>query len=237
MDKKLLVTVAKPADLEAVRNSGAKILAEYDSAALVSSSDAQEQSLKTAGLEVAALAPPTIQLAGGNFEFSAALEANDASPVAHADPDRKAYYLVQLIGPGKREWFDHITALGGVIHNNAKGFTLIVGIEPNRVSELKAMPFVEAITPYRATMKVSPRLRGLRSHALGMNELAALESVGAAADAGVPQQVEVSVFPGESTSSVTAAVKAAGGSVLAETPHTVTAMVPASAIAPLAERQ
>src|SRR5438552_13253766 len=140
MDKKLLVTVTKPADLEAVRNSGAHILAEYDSAALVTTSDAQEQSLKTAGLEVAALAAPTVQLAGGNFEFSAALEANDASPVVHADPNRKAYYLVQLIGPGKREWFDEITSLGGVIQNNARGFTLIVGIEPNRIGELQADP-------------------------------------------------------------------------------------------------
>jgi hypothetical protein len=232
MDKKLLVTIAKPSDLEAVKKSGAKLLAEYDTAALISSTEAQEQDLNKSGLEVAPLAAPAIQLAGGNFEFSAALAADDASPVVHGDPERKAYYLVQLIGPGKREWFDEITALGAVIHNNAKGFTLIVGIEPNRVNDLRAKPFVEAITPYRSTMKVSPRLRGLRTRALGMNELTALESV----VPDVAHQVEVSVFPGESTSAVTAAVKAAGGSVIAETPDTVTAMVPATAIASIAER-
>jgi serine protease AprX len=237
MPKKLLVTLSKASDLEAVRKSGAQILAEYPNAALVSCTDEHEQALRAANLKTATLETPTIQLSGATFELSAALRAEEASPIVPPEPGRKAYYLAQLVGPAKGEWLDEITALGAAIHDNAASYTLILGIEPAQVNKLRDMRFVETVTPYRPAMKVAPELRRLDTRVLGMNELASAAPAAAEAAPQGGQQVQVSVFPGESTSAVVAAVKAAGGSIVAETAETVTAMVPDNAIASLAERQ
>jgi serine protease AprX len=233
--KKFLVTLRKPEDAQIVRASGVGVLAEYPHSMLIRADDDQERRIKDAKLETTELPSVQIHLSGTSFALTSALEAQKQTPIKPSEGHRRAYYLVQLIGPAKNEWLEHIRALGGAIHGSTPTFTYIVGIEPDRAKELAEFPFIEAVTPYRPTMKVAPELTKSRRRSLDVESLATLDT--APPVKGDVHQVQVQVFPGESSADVSAAVKAAGGSVLSQTTETVTAMVPSSAIGTLAEQQ
>ena len=234
MATKLMITVRTPEDAQAVRDSGCEILAEYPSSLLVRCEEAQHNALQQAEIEMAELPEAQIRLSGATFAFANTMMAEEMAPVA-PPPNRTAYYLLKLIGPPKAEWLETIRTLGGTIQANLSGFTLLIGILPAQLPGLQQQPWVEASTPYRPAMKVSPKLRPGVARELDAPQLAVLDLVGVDADRRV--QVEVSVFPGESTAAVAAQVRDAGGLVLAENPKTVKAIVPSSAIEPLAERQ
>ncbi|MEU4745391.1 S8 family serine peptidase, partial [Actinosynnema sp. NPDC023658] len=115
---------------------------------------------------------------------------------------------------------------GAEVHDSLSGFTLLVGVLPERVDGLRALPWVEDVTPFRPTMKVSPRLRAGGSEP-GAAELSALDLVGG------EELVEVSVFPGESVQEVAAWVRGSGGTVLTTTARTLVAHVDPSGLADL----
>ena len=234
MSEKFLVTFYSSEEAQQIRGSGCELLAEYPNSLLVRCTEAQQTALEQAGLEVTALEPPIVQGVGASFVFSDALEADVAAPIT-PDPNRTAYYLVELIGPAKREWLDEIERLGGVVHGNLPGFTLLIGILPTNLSVLEAQPWVEAITPYRPTMKVSPKLRPDVGRTLRVADLQSLEL--GSNDAEAQEQVEISVFPGESTTAVAEQIQATGGVVISESDRAVTAIVPPAAIAAIANDQ
>jgi serine protease AprX len=234
MDTKLLVTIRRPEDVQAVQDAGCELLAEYPDSLLVRCTEEARRTLQEGDVEAVELEQPTIEVAGMSFAFGQALEADEAAPV-EPDPDRPAYYLVELVGPAKEEWLNTIRARGGIIHGNLATFTLLVGILPSEIPMLQEQPWVEAVTPYRAAMKVSPKLRpGVGRH-LGAAELATVDIESDTPD--TREQVEISVFPGEDTTTIAARVRADAGTVLSETPGAIIASVPPHTIAELAEEQ
>jgi serine protease AprX len=233
VDEKLLVTIRTDAEVEGIRQSGAEILAAYRHSRLVRATADQRETLERAGLEAAPLGQPSIRLSGASFTFEAALAAEIAAPTA-PDPSRPAYYLVRLIGPAKGEWLAALRTNGTTIHASLPGFGLLAGLLPDRRAAIEALPWVEAVTPYLAAMKVSPRLRSGATRALEALDLATVSFT--TDDPEADEQVEISVFPGESTAEVAAKVRDAGGAVLAEMPQEVIAVVSRKTIAPLAEQ-
>jgi serine protease AprX len=234
MDTKLLVTIRRPEDAQAVQDAGCEVLVEYPDSLIVRCTEEAQRTLREADVEVVELEEPTVQVAGMSFAFGQALEADEAAPV-EPDPDRPAYYLVELVGPAKEEWLNTIRAHGGIIHGNLASFTLLVGILPAEVPTLQEQPWVEAVTPYRAAMKVSPKLRpGVGRH-LGATELATVDLESDTPD--TRERVEINVFPGEDTAAIAARVRAEAGTILSETPRTIIASVPPHTIAGLAEEQ
>lgn len=232
MTRKLLLTLRAPADRNSVTGTGAQVLAEYPDSLLVRATDAQQAVLQQAGVESSVLDESPVQVTGASFNFADAVAADVATPVTPPSPDRVAYYLVSLVGPAKGEWLDRVRSLGGTIHGSVPGLSLIVGILPKNVPTLQQEQWVEGVTPFRPAMKVSPQLRPDVGKHL---DTAALADVQPAAVGS--QQVQVSVFPGESTAAIAAQVRAAGGEVLKEGPRSVTAIVPADAIPGLAAGQ
>jgi hypothetical protein len=234
MSTKLLVTLRNSEDEQTIRNIGCERLAEYPSSWLVRCTEAQQAALEQTDLEATALESPVVKVTGAAFAFSQALEANERQPIALV-PDRQAYYLVELIGPAKGEWLATIEERGGIIHGNLPSFTLLVGMRPNQVSGLQEQPWVEAIAPYRPTMKVSPKLRPGIDRTLSTASLTTLELE---ADASEERQaIEIDLFPGENASAIAQQVRAAGGVVLSETSTTVTATVTPREIAQIAREQ
>jgi serine protease AprX len=234
MDTKLLVTILRPEDAQAVQDAGCELLVEYPDSLIVRCTEEARRRLQEAAVEVVELERPTIRVAGMSFAFDQALEADEAAPV-EPDPDRPAYYLVELVGPAKEEWLNAIRAHGGIIHGNLAPFTLLVRIGPSDLRTLQEQPWVEAVTPYRAAMKVSPKLRpGVGRH-LGAAELATVDIESDAPEA--REQVEINVFPGEDTATLAARVRAEAGTVLSETPGAIIARVRRQAIPGLAEEQ
>lgn len=234
METKFLVTLRKPEDAQAVRDTGCAVLAEYPDSLLVRCTDATEQALRAAGLEVDPLPQPPVQVTGAAFGFERAIEADAAAPVA-IDPNRTAYYLVKLVGPPLAAWLDGVHSAGGEIYGNLPGYTLLVGMLPSAVRALRIQPWVEAITPYRAAMKISPKLRTGGSRQLAAHDLAVVAV--ANADPEAREQVEINVFPKESSAAIGARIRAAGGMVLKETPNTLVAFVAPALIPELAQEQ
>jgi serine protease AprX len=167
MNTKVLITIQNPKERATALGVGCEILAEYPDSLLARCDDAQLTALQEARLEIAALPEPTVQIAGMSFLMGAARAANAAQPLL-PDQNRRAYYLVELIGPAKAEWLKTLEALGGVIQSNFAGFTLLVGILPSQVAALQAEPWVESVTPYRPSMKVSPQLQSLYKGIVGV---------------------------------------------------------------------
>lgn len=229
--EKFLVTVLKASEAASVRQSGAEVLAEYPSALLVKASAKQRKAIEAAGLSAQAYGPSPIRSAGASFEFSHAVAAEAAAPMV-TDPHRTHYYLVQLVGPPKAQWIETLKASGATMQGASGENVLLMGLLPSQLQSLRAHPWVEDITPYRAAMKVSPRLRNL-APVLGTDALTALAEV--AADADVAQQVEVNVFPGESTETVAARIRAAGGMVLSASATSVKGSASSSTIRELAQ--
>jgi hypothetical protein len=210
-----------------------EVLAEYPDSMLVSGTDEQARRLADQGIEAAQLPEQPVQVTGASFAFEDAVRAQEAVSL-EPQPGRTAYYLVKLAGPPAPEWMRALQGHGVEVHGSLPGFTLLVGVLPERVEELRALPWVEAVTPYRATMKVSPKLRPGRRRDLNSDALARL-AVEELADQ--PQLVEVSVFPGESVNEVAARVREAGGTVLTTYGGSLVANVAPSTIAELADLQ
>ncbi|MEL7362380.1 MAG: S8 family serine peptidase, partial [Bacteroidota bacterium] len=235
MKKKLIVTLRTAEEAGAVRDTGCEVLAAYPNSLLVRCDDAQYEAIKMAGFEAAEVPVPEVRVSGATFAFDTARAANEAAPVAF-EADRTAYYLVQLVGPPQAAWRQQIGALGGTIHGALRDFVLLVGVLPERVSALQEMAWVEAVTPYRAAMKVAPQLRPGVDRNLAIADLASVDETDSdGEDEAV--QVEINVFAGESASAVAAQVRRAGGVVLAETEHMVRATVTRPTISAIANDQ
>jgi len=228
---KLLVTVQDQQEARTVRESGLEVLAEYPDSMLVRGSDEQAQRLTEQGIEAVPLPEQPVEVAGTSFAFEDAVRAQEAVSL-EPRAGRTAHYLVRLAGPVAPGWLLTLQALGGELHGNLAGFTLLVGMLPERVEDLRAEPWVEEITPYRPAMKVSPKLRRGAGRELDADALATV-----AADELDDQRqlVEVSVFPGESVNEIAAHVRQAGGTVVETLPRSLVATLAPSTIAELAD--
>jgi uncharacterized protein (TIGR03437 family) len=234
LKKKFIVYTNTPEQTDSVRKSGAEILAEYAGGFLIRAGAAEEAALQAAGMEPMPVPEQQVQVTGASFSFSSALDANEEVRI-EADPNRTAYYLVKMIGPAQGRWLETVKAMGGAVHNSLPGYVLLIGIPPALLSRMREQDWVEQVTPYRPTMKVSPQLRPGVGRTLSARELARLDM--GALDSETREQVQISVFPGESSEAVAAEIRASGGMVLAKTATSVTAVVAPPVIAEIAAQQ
>jgi serine protease AprX len=231
---KLLVTLRTPGDRDAVRDTGAEVLAEYPDSLLVATTASQARDLADRGVETAPLPEQPVQTAGASFEFAAALTAQENVAI-EPEPGRTAYWLVKLIGPPTADWLAELTDAGAEIHGSLSGFTLLVGALPEHVQAIRELPRVEDVTPYRPAMKISAKIHNRPRRQLDAAYLAAVDP-GDFADDDL-QMVEVSVFPGEDTTALALGIRRSGGTVLTVLPSSLVASLPRSVIGDLADLQ
>ena len=231
---RMLVTLRRPDDLDTVRGTGVEVLAEYPDSLLVAGTPGQARDLAARGVETTPLPEQPVQTAGATFAFAAAIDAQEAVTLA-PEPGRTAYYLVKLIGPPTKDWLDALAEAGADLHGSLSGFTLLAGFLPERAEAVRALPFVDEVTPYRPAMKVSPKLHAAPRRELDAASLAAVDPDDFT-DGG-PQMIEVAVFPGEDTAALARRIRAAGGTVFTALPKSLVASVPRPLIAELADLQ
>jgi len=246
MAHKLLVTTVHAEELDLLRATGARVLAEYPDATLVLADDAQAADLAGAGLECTALKTVPVRTANTNFDFADAVGAEAEAPLP-IEPDRAAYYLAQLIGPSTQDWLAAIEAAGAVIHAALPGYRLLLGAPPARRADIAEQPFIEEVTPYRPAMKLSPDLRGADpDRPLTRSELSQRAAewlpprrvVGEGDAAPVDRvQIEVNVFSGEDLEELVTLVRDGGGMVLFSGAQTLGAVVPSTLLVDLAEHR
>jgi len=233
VSEKLLVTVSSASDAEEVRATGAEVIAEYPASLLVRAGAAEKAALDERSVEWVTLPEVPVQTAGGRFAFDAALAAEAASN-SPIDRSRRAYYLVQLVGPARGDWLEALDRLGGSVKGVLQGYRLIVGALPDRTPEIEGHPWVEAVTPYRPAMKVSSQLRrDVEDADLSVDALSAVNDI---ATSGRPA-VQVTVFEGESVDEVAQRLRTTGGTVIASDPRSVTAVASPEVLQALARDQ
>jgi len=125
-----------------------EVLAEYPDSMLVRGTDEQARRLIEQGIEADALDEQPVRVTGTSFAFEDAVLAQETVTLQPA-AGRTAYYLVRLVGPPAPEWLRALEVLGAQVHSSLAGFTLLVGMLPERVDEVRAEPWVEDVTPYR----------------------------------------------------------------------------------------
>jgi serine protease AprX len=222
---KSLVPIESAEAEAVVRGTGVEVIARYPDSVLVRGSDEQNRAIEAAGLDVVPIGERPVLVTGNSFAFDDAVLAQEAVEV-RPPAGRTAYYLLRLVGPAAPQWLRDLRAAGAEVHDSLAGAALLVGVPPERAEGLRELPWVEDVTPYRPTMKVSPRLR-VGGRDVGVAELAALDVEGG------EDLVEVSVFAGEDVREVVARVHSSGGTVLSTTERTVVAHVDPSELADL----
>jgi serine protease AprX len=240
MSTRLLVNARTGDAPAAISESGVEVLAEYPDTVLVRGTDEQVEALRQSAVEATPLPEQPVQVAGNSFAFADAVRAQNTAEMTPS-PDRVAYYLLKLVGPPAPEWLNQLRERGAEVHDSLANFTLLIGVLPDRLAELRDLPWVDDITPYRPAMKLSPRLRGERRRSLDVGELAVPAGV---ADSDVDgdvggdvRLVEVSVFPGERTEETADRIRAANGSVLSVSGRSLVASVRTEDLAQLADQQ
>ncbi|WP_157930419.1 S8 family serine peptidase [Glycomyces xiaoerkulensis] len=233
MAGKRLVTLGHRGERDVVSAAGVEVLAEYPDSMLVRCTDEQARALDERGVESTPLAESPVQISGARFPFAEALRAQERVTVRPA-PGRTAYYLAKLVGPPTPEWLAELREAGAVVHGNLQGFTLLIGLLPERVAAVESEPWIEHVTPYRPAMKVSPKIRrvGRELDAASLADRPVGRSEGEE-----PELVEISLFPGESDDEVADYIEGADGTVMTRMPGTLVASLPRRAIADLADLQ
>ncbi|MCO5192350.1 MAG: S8 family serine peptidase [Anaerolineae bacterium] len=235
MSSKYIVTLLEPDDKAHVEAAGCSIDAEYPDSLLIRCDDDQLAVLEASGLELTPLPSAEIQAPAALFAMESALSADALQPHIPADPHRAAYYVVQLSGPPLETWLEAIRGHGGTIHKSLPGFGLLVSLLPDDVPGVRSLSWVEAVTPYRPTMKVSHHLRPGVERTLSADELAVLNI--ADDDENRQEQVQITVFPAESTTELAAVIRQMGGVVFEQTAHKVVALISPAMIVSLAQRE
>lgn len=229
----VLVTLRNTEDSDAISASGVETLAQYPDMVLVRGTDEQVGQLEQNGIELTPLPDQPVQVTGNSFAFEDAVLAQEAAAV-EPPPARTAYYLVQLVGPPAPDWLRELRGRGVQIHDSLPGFTLLVGMLPEQVEELRRLGWVRAVTPYRPAMKLAPTLRAGAARTMDSESLAEASTVDAEAGG---RLVEISVFPGESLNDVAARVRQAGGTVLSTAGRALVINAAPATIAELADLQ
>lgn len=223
MTRKYLVTVRNESDLTEIQRSGCELVVEYPDSYLVRCEDPQKQALENAGVELAPLPEVPVEVTGLSFEFVSAMDAERRAPGVPADPNRIHYYLVKCVGPAKGEWLQSLRDRGVKIRGSLTSNTFLVGMLPEQLTSVSDDPWVEGVTPFRPSMKISPRLRPTLERRLGPAALANVEVADATSDA--VEQLEITVFPGESTAELARAIRSLNGTILQEGSDRIVALV------------
>lgn len=231
---KVLVTINRTEDVQTATDAGCEVLAEYADSILVRCDQGQKEAIIQRGLEVTEIDEPDIELTGHRFNVARAMAADAESPIS-INPDRQSYYLVKLVGPIKQEWLEEIRSQGGTVQASLPSFTLLVGIMPDGISYLEQQSWVEMVSPYRPSMKISPKLEQGPRSSPNAAELAADVAVGDAEAENI--QVEINVFEGEDIDALEHTVNSSGGTVLKKGPLSLAAVIPSLSLSELARRQ
>ncbi|MEM1323741.1 MAG: S8 family serine peptidase [Bacteroidota bacterium] len=209
MERKYIITLVSPGDLNIIRNSGCEIIAQYPDSLIARCTTDQFERLQSQRIEIVEMPMAPVRVSGFTFAMSDAIDTEDNVPPI--DNSRKNYYIIQLAGPMMEDWKKAMDELEVEIIGRTAGESFLVGLMPDQAGSLSDFPWVDGLTPYRPNLKISTKLRQRSSSILNRNALAAPMD---AMQLSENQMVEVTVFPGESTDSIMEQLTDGGAQVL-----------------------
>jgi subtilisin family serine protease len=146
--------------LDLIRKAGAEVLANYGQSVLVRCDDKDLKRLVAEGLRVRELEDTNVVDVGG-FRVDTGrpeIQSTSARAVAASLSSGVSHHVIRLSGPMHPDWRTRLEKLGVVFHQSLADDSYLAGVATNRVDDVRQLPFVEAVVPYTAPMKVNPAL-------------------------------------------------------------------------------
>jgi len=165
--KKVMVYVGKDKGqaLGAIRENSKSILADYGQSMLVDvDNDNNLRTLESRGYRVREVQDtPNVQVNSykvdtTNPEVSLSSAETLSMKEEHPDSER-SHYILRLIGPLHSEWKRKLEQIGVTFYQRlSQDNYYLIGIDNNKLSQLRQNEFVESIVPYYASLKVDSKL-------------------------------------------------------------------------------
>ena len=156
------VDIQNPSQIEEIRSSGIKIIAEYPSYIYGKATTSQFGDLIEKKFFVVSL-PDTASVNINGMKIypkgddSKTFVLNDA-PVGFRQsdilPKDYHYYLVKLIAPAKNPWIDQLRIKGADILEFIHNDSYVLKCSQTQIEEIKSFPYVEAVTEYLPSFKM-----------------------------------------------------------------------------------
>ena len=142
----------------ALRARNVRVLAEYDSFALVEISSSKAAELEMCGYAVREMADRTaIHLSRYSFDTSGGEPDLPSSQRLAAYPSGSAgLYLVQMIGPVKESWLDTLQSLGARIVSYVPNYAYVVRMTPESAAAAIESPNVQWLGIFQPAYKILP---------------------------------------------------------------------------------
>ena len=214
-----------------------KTLAAYPHALLGNVTEKQAAALKKQGYTVEPKEARFMRLRSVEIDTTAAAPkvplAFSLKPTERAR--RKTdYWIVQFVGPVKSEWGEQVKSIGGALREYIPEDAFLVKLPASAVEQVKALEFVNWVSPYEPAYKVSPLLMGRRGPTAG-DEIVNL-SVNLGAFQPTPKgNVTVLLHSASDLGKVTKKITDQGGTVAAAEGNTIVASLNPEAVAELAK--
>lgn len=178
------------------KSAGLSIETEHPQGILVAGDDAQLQELEAQGYRVKILPDANLIKIGSHMidtEQEPQIEAIDDLDVPAELRADWYHHLVQLAGPPNSDWIRKIEDLGADVVEPISGYGLFVVVNPEKAKDLRELPFVSWVNPFKPDYRIA-------------SELLTLE--------GKIQNVSVGVYPSRAVGSVKEALEKLGGTLV-----------------------
>jgi subtilisin family serine protease/Mg-chelatase subunit ChlD len=206
--------------LAELKKKVAKILAEYPNSLLARADEEQIQLLESQGFKIEILENDReIKIGGYRFTTDKKLEKPTGVPsvlslsIEGIGDKEKNYFVVQFIGPIKREWKTEVEKLGGKIYNSVPNYALIIGMDLSTKKKVENLDFVQWIGVYQPAYKINSRFRKIapmmKPSSSGLTEKTPKEE-----KRQVGGNIEIDLFELEGISNISQEIEQAGGKVL-----------------------
>ena len=160
--------------------TGSEVVANYGAALLVRF-DGDDPGFAAAGFPVRAVEDHDVLRVRG-VEVTTS-EVPDLSSVGGgafaASPGGRGHYVIALAGPMHPDWQTGFDDLGVTVVERLGGETFLIGVDEANVANVRALPYVDSVTPYVAALKINQALLDTEVQA-GLDSVAGMAITGAA---------------------------------------------------------
>lgn len=192
---------ARATDSIEAEGLGLKVEEQLPHATLVSGTEAQYAALEAQGFRVKLL-PETNILEVGSYRIN--IKAGAPNVPANLQVPKTLektwrHHLVQLVGPPTEEWSRAIEEQGVDVVEPISAYGIFVVGSPEQVANLKNLPFVAWVGPFKPAYRIAPNLKGMK---------------------GKIQYVSIGIYPQDEVEAVKAALPKVKATIIRESSPT-----------------
>lgn len=162
MKQKVMIYVGRRLEeaLRIVDKHKGKVLANYGNSILAKVTDKCISDLTDAGYRVRELPDKPVIPLGGFIVDTSRLEirSSAATAIRMALPSGRSHHLLRLAGPMHPDWKKQLSSTGIIFYQNLGEHIYLISVSTEKVDDLIALDYVESVSDYQPSMKISQSL-------------------------------------------------------------------------------